>query len=78
MRQRARLDEVPEVAASHARDVEERTQRPGCEQRIARSPDDARAVAGRLTETANEGGLAGADLAADEHEASRRSSRAPS
>ena len=68
MGQPARLDELRELAAGHARDVEQRSQRPRCEQRIARSPDDARRVPDRLAETTKEGGLARADLAADEHE----------
>ena len=62
------LEDVREPAADRAGDIEKGTQRPRCEKRIARPPENTDRSATLLAETADERRLAHSRLATDEYE----------
>ena len=59
-------DQLLELAVSHLGDVEQRAERAWSEQALAGAPQDPRRRAAPIAERAQQGGLAGARLAADE------------
>ena len=70
VRVRTAANEVVERSADRPRDVDERSQRPRHEERVARSREHRRALRHLRAETPQESALADARLACDEHETS--------
>jgi len=68
VRLRAGLDAGAKLAVCLARDVEQWTERPGREQRIARRPEDPNRTVESLAEAAEQRGLSDPGLAPDEDE----------